>query len=52
MELVVLKVGEDGLNRSLNVGLNGCRRYVGHSVMSYNLLVIGRELLVRYEMGN
>ena len=34
-----------GLNRCLDVGLAGYRRYVGYGVMSYNLHVIGRELL-------
>ena len=36
-----------GLNRCLDVGLEGYRRYVGYGVLSYNLHVIGRELLVR-----
>ncbi len=36
-----------GLNRCLDVGLDGYRRYVGLGVLSYNLHVIGRELLVR-----
>ena len=36
-----------GLNRCLDVGLDGYRRYVGLGVMSYNLHVIGRELLAR-----
>ena len=36
-----------GLNRCLDVGLKGYRRYVGYGVMSYNLHVIGRELLAR-----
>ena len=36
-----------GLNRCLDVGLAGYRRYVGYGVMSYNLHVIGRELLAR-----
>jgi transposase, IS5 family len=36
-----------GLNRCLDVGLQGYRRYVGYGVMSYNLHVIGRELLAR-----
>jgi hypothetical protein len=34
-----------GLNRCLDVGLAGYRRYVGFGVLSYNLHVIGRELL-------
>lgn len=36
-----------GLNRCLDVGLKGYLRYVGCGVMSYNLHVIGRELLAR-----
>lgn len=36
-----------GLNRCLDVGLDGYRRYVGYGVISYNLHVIGRELLAR-----
>jgi transposase, IS5 family len=36
-----------GLNRCLDVGLAGYLRYVGCGVMSYNLHVIGRELLAR-----
>jgi hypothetical protein len=36
-----------GLNRCLDVGLSGYLRYVGYGVMSYNLHMIGRELLAR-----
>lgn len=36
-----------GLNRCLDVGLEGYLRYVGYGGMSYNLHVIGRELLAR-----
>jgi len=36
-----------GLNRCLDVGLQGYLRYVGYGVMSYNLHLIGRELLAR-----
>jgi hypothetical protein len=36
-----------GLNRCLDVGLPGYLRYVGLGVLSYNLHVIGRELLAR-----
>ena len=35
------------LNRCLDVGLSGYLRYGGYGVMSYNLHVIGRELLAR-----
>lgn len=34
-----------GLNRCLDVGLEGYRRYVGYGVLAYNLHQIGRELL-------
>ena len=36
-----------GLNRCLDMGIEGYRRSVGLGVMSYNLHVIGRELLAR-----
>ena len=36
-----------GLNRCLDVGIEGYLRYVGYGVMSYNLHMIGRELLAR-----
>jgi len=36
-----------GLNRCLDVGLEGYLRYVGCGVMSYNLHQIGRQLLAR-----
>jgi IS5 family transposase len=36
-----------GLNRCLDMGLEGYQRYVGYGVLSYNLHVIGRELLAR-----
>jgi transposase, IS5 family len=36
-----------GLNRCLDVGIPGYQRYVGCGVLSYNLHVIGRELLAR-----
>jgi hypothetical protein len=36
-----------GLNRRLDVGLRGYRRYVGYGVLSDNLHVIGRELRAR-----
>lgn len=36
-----------GLNRCLDVGLAGYRRYVGYGVLAYNLHVIGRQLLAR-----
>ena len=36
-----------GLNRCLDVGIKGYQRYAGYGVLSYNLHVIGRELLAR-----
>ncbi len=36
-----------GLNRCLDVGLPGYKRYVGYGVLAYNLHTIGRELLAR-----
>jgi IS5 family transposase len=36
-----------GLNRCLDVGLEGYQRYVGYGVLNYNLHIIGRELLAR-----
>jgi transposase, IS5 family len=38
-----------GLNRCLDVGLAAYLRYAGYGVMSYNLHVIGRELLARQQ---
>jgi hypothetical protein len=40
-----------GLNRCLDMGLGGYRRYVGYGVLSYNLHVIGREWLARARAG-
>lgn len=40
-----------GLNRCLDAGLEGYRRYVGYGVLSYNLHVLGRELLARAGAG-
>ncbi len=34
-----------GLNRCLDVGVEGYTRYVGYGVLAYNLHVIGRQLL-------
>jgi hypothetical protein len=36
-----------GLNRCLDLGIQGYLRYAGYGVMSYNLHVIGRQLLAR-----
>jgi hypothetical protein len=47
VESEINSLGHHGLNRCLDVGLQGYRRYVGYGVLSYNLHVIGRELLAR-----
>jgi hypothetical protein len=40
-----------GLNRCLDVGLDGYRRYVGYGVLAFNLHVIGRRLVERGRVG-
>jgi IS5 family transposase len=47
VESAINSLEHHGLNRCLDVGLDGYRRYVGYGVLSYNLHVIGRELLAR-----
>jgi hypothetical protein len=47
VESEINSLEQHGLNRCLDVGLEGYLRYVGYGVMSYNLHVIGRELLRR-----
>ena len=47
VESEINSLEQHGLNRCLDVGLKGYLRYVGYGVMSYNLHVIGRELLAR-----
>ena len=47
MESEINSLEHPGLNRCLDVGIEGYQRYVGLGVMSYNLHVIGRELLTR-----
>ena len=47
VESEINRLEHHGLNRCLDVGLQGCQRYVGCGVLSYNLHVIGRELLAR-----
>ena len=39
-----------GLNRCLDVGLDGYRRYVGYGVLAYNLHRIGHQLLQRAKL--
>jgi len=40
-----------GLNRCLDVGLEGYRRYVGYGVLAFNLHVIGRRLVELGQVG-
>ena len=47
MESEINSLEHHGLNRCLDVGLGGYRRYAGLGVLSYNLHVLGRELLAR-----
>ena len=47
VESAINSLEQHGLNRCLDVGLAGYRRYVGYGVLSYNLHVIGRELRSR-----
>ena len=47
VESAINSLEHHGLNRCLDLGLEGYRRYVGYGVLSYNLHVIGRELLAR-----
>lgn len=47
VESAINSLEHHGLNRCLDVGLAGYRRYVRFGVLSYNLHVIGRELLAR-----
>ena len=47
VESEINSLGHHGLNRCLDVGEEGYLRYVGLGLMSYNLHVIGRQLLAR-----
>ena len=47
VESEVNSLEHHGLNRCLDVGLEGYLRYMGCGVMSYNLHMIRRELLAR-----
>lgn len=47
VESAIASLEHHGLNRCLDVGLEGYRRYVGYGVLAYNLHVIGQELLRR-----
>jgi len=45
VESAIASLEHHGLNRCLDLGLDGYRRYVGYGVLAYNLHVIGKELL-------
>jgi transposase, IS5 family len=45
VESAINALEHHGLNRCLDVGLDGYTRYIGYGVLAYNLHVIGRELL-------
>jgi hypothetical protein len=47
VESAINALEHHGLNRCLDVGLDGYTRYIGYGVMAYNLHVIGRELLAQ-----
>lgn len=45
VESAINALEHHGLNRCLDVGLEGYERYIGYGVLAYNLHVIGRRLL-------
>lgn len=45
VESAINALEHHGLNRCLDVGLEGYTRYIGYGVLAYNLHVIGRQLL-------
>jgi IS5 family transposase len=45
VESAINALEHHGLNRCLDVGLDGYTRYIGYGVLAYNLHVIGRQLL-------
>jgi IS5 family transposase len=47
VESAINALEHHGLNRCLDVGLEGYTRYIGYGVLAYNLHVIGRELLAQ-----
>jgi hypothetical protein len=47
VESDIHSLGHHGLNRCLDVGLDGYQRYAGYGILAYNLHVIGRELQAR-----
>ena len=52
MESAINALEHHGLNRCLDVGLDGYRRYIGYGVLAYNLHVIGRQLLAQRRAAN
>jgi transposase, IS5 family len=47
VESAINALEHHGLNRCLDVGLDGYTRYLGYGVLAYNLHVIGRQLLAQ-----
>ncbi len=47
IESAINSLEHHGLNRCLDKGLEGFKRYVGYGVLAYNLHQIGRELIKR-----
>ena len=47
VESTINALEHHGLNRCLDVGLEGYTRYIGYGVLAYNLHVIGRQLLAQ-----
>jgi hypothetical protein len=47
VESAINALEHHGLNRCLDVGLQGYTRYIGYGVLAYNLHVIGRQLLAQ-----
>lgn len=48
VESAINALEHHGLNRCLDVGLEGYTRYIGYGVLAYNLHVIGRQLLAQH----
>jgi hypothetical protein len=47
VESAINALEHHGLNRCLDMGLEGYTRYIGYGVLAYNLHVIGRQLLAQ-----
>jgi IS5 family transposase len=52
VESAINALEHHGLNRCLDVGLEGYTRYIGYGVLAYNLHVIGRQLLAQRRAAN